>query len=533
MEKAVYEFFSGAAGLFKKLSLGKKLALMVLVSLTVGGSVLIVSWASRPDFGLLYADLNPEDAGVILAKLREQKTPYQISAGGRSISIPRDKIYESRLELASQGLPQSGGAGFELFDDAKLGMTEFIQNVNYQRALQGELARTINQFNEVESSRIHIVMPEKSLFLEREQAASASVVVKVRSGKWLTQGQVQGIVHLVSSSISGLSPENVTIVDNNGKLLAGKEDPLSVEKISSDQLTLQGKVEKNLEQRVKSMLEKAFGVGKAVVRVSCLMDFKRYEQREERYYPDNTVIRSEQMLNEATNSNSTNPSGIPGVTARPPGKPVVDDLPGGGSGFKKQDRTVNYEVGKMTSHVIEPVGQITRISVAVIVDGTYHRLEQKDGQIQHEYVPRSAEEMEKIENIVKSAVSFNDERGDRVEVVNMPFESTPAADPSMQANGNSWLDAIAPFKPVLKYAAGGLMLLCLFLIVMRPLVRWVTAAAPAELEMIPQLPKTVGEIEREYDARRRGLPAGGPAGQLLSGDNEAVVRVMRNWLKDS
>ncbi|MGD9080412.1 MAG: flagellar basal-body MS-ring/collar protein FliF, partial [Desulfobacterales bacterium] len=194
--------------LFKSLSIGKRIALLILAVGFAAGFVFLMNWAGNPEFHPLYTNLDANDAGIILNRLKDQKIPYRLSANGSTILIPQEKIYEIRMELASEGLPQGGSIGFELFDNTKLGMTEFAQNVNYQRALQGELVRTINGFEEVDSCRVHIVMPEKSLFLKDEESASASVVVKLRHGKWLTQQQVQGIVHLVSSSVSRMGPEN-------------------------------------------------------------------------------------------------------------------------------------------------------------------------------------------------------------------------------------------------------------------------------------------------------------------------------------
>ena len=207
--------------LMASLSPAKKITLAVLIISTVAGFIMLMTWTGRLEYRSLYSGLAPEDAGEILTYLKAQKIPYRISENGTGIQVPHDKVHESRMALASQGMPQGGGIGFEVFDNTKLGMTEFVQNVNYQRALQGELSRTINRIAEVESSRVHIVMPAKSLFIEQEEPATASVVLKLRRGKWLTGDQVQSVVHLVSSSVSRLKPENVTVVDTSGKLLAG------------------------------------------------------------------------------------------------------------------------------------------------------------------------------------------------------------------------------------------------------------------------------------------------------------------------
>ncbi|MEE9496855.1 MAG: flagellar basal-body MS-ring/collar protein FliF, partial [Desulfobacterales bacterium] len=338
--------------LLKNISVGKRIAIFILVIGSILGFVFLMNWAGQPEFHPLYTNLDSQDAGVILNRLRDQKIPYRISSNGSTILIPQEHIYETRINLASEGVPQGGSIGFEVFDNVKFGMSEFAQNVNYQRALQGELARTIKGFAEIDSSRVHIVMPEKSLFVKDEQSASASVVLKLRHGQWLTQEQVQGIVHLVSSSVSRLSPENVTVVDSSGRLLAGQKDDSGLATTSSDQLDYQAKVERKLESRLLTMLEKALGADKAVVRVSCALDFKRYEQTEERFFPENKVVRSEQMFNETAKKADIIPQGIPGIQSNVPGNnPTgINQVNDENTTFAKQDRTVNYEIGKLTSH---------------------------------------------------------------------------------------------------------------------------------------------------------------------------------------
>jgi flagellar M-ring protein FliF len=304
--------------LLKNISVGKRIAIFILVVGSLLGFVFLMNWAGQSEFHPLYTNLDSQDAGIILNRLKDQKIPYRISSNGSTILIPQEHLYETRMDLASEGLPQGGSIGFEVFDNVKFGMSEFAQNVNYQRALQGELARTINGFAEVDSSRVHIVLPEKSLFVKDEQSASGSVVLKLRHGQWLTQEQVQGIVHLVSSSVSRLDPENVTVVDSNGRLLAGQKDDSDLATPSSDQLDYQAKVERKLESRVLTMLEKALGANKAIVRVSCALDFKRYEQTEERFFPENKVVRSEQMFNETAKKADIIPQGIPGIQSNVP-----------------------------------------------------------------------------------------------------------------------------------------------------------------------------------------------------------------------
>jgi len=520
--------------LFKSISIGKRIALLILAVGFVAGFVFLMNWAGNPEFHPLYTNLDANDAGTILNRLKEQKIPYRLSANGSTILIPQEKIYETRMELASEGLPHGGSIGFELFDNTKLGMTEFAQNVNYQRALQGELVRTINGFEEVDSCRVHIVMPEKSLFLKDEEPASASVVLKLRHGKWLTQQQVQGIVHLVSSSVSRMGPDNVTVVDSNGRLLTGSTDPSGIATLSADQLEYQAQVERKLENRVLTMLEKALGANRAIVRVSCALNFKQHEMTEERFLPENQVIRSEQLFNETSRDADPIPQGIPGIQSNlPESSPAQNQTTAGeNTTFAKKESTVNYEIGKLTSRTLDPVGGIERVSVAVMVDGTYRSNPIENGEAEWTYVPRSAEELTKIENLVKSAVNFVADRGDKVEVVNIPFETnqmSPAEDGSMP---ETWLARLKNYKPYFKYAFLSLFLILTFMFVVQPVIRWLTTHTAREAEILHQLPKTVGELENEYGPDTKQLAFKDQVSRLISQDNDASVGVVRDWLKE-
>ncbi len=521
---------------FKNLSRGKQLTLVCLLLGTAAGFVFLMTWTGKSEFVPLYTNLDPEDAGIILGKLKEQKIPYQIASNGATLLIPEEKIYETRMQLASEGLPQGSGIGFEVFDNAKLGMTEFAQNVNYQRALQGELARTISRISEVASARVHIVMPEKSLFVEAEDPATASVVLKLHSGKWLNQGQVNGIVHLVSSSVPRLNPENVTVIDSTGKLLAGSRKESSFGGLSSDQLEYQARVEKTLEHRIRTMLESVLGENKAVVRLSCAFDFKQHEKTEELYLPDNRVVRSEQLSSESTETASATPQGIPGIRSNLPddayAREQITSTANVNPGFQKQDRTVNYEIGKVTNHILEPVGELTRVSVAVLVDGTYRRIEKPGGEFEWEYIPRTGEEMQKFESIVKRAVNFSASRGDEVDVVNIPFETTKLLEETDHADEPAWLGYLKTYKPYMKYGFLSLFLILSFLFFVRPLVRWMTEYSFGDMEIFKQLPKTVGELQGEFDPNSKRLTFRDQASQMIAKDSQASMRVMRDWIKE-
>jgi flagellar M-ring protein FliF len=494
-----------------------------------------MSWSGQSEFQPLYARLEPQDASAVLSRLREQKIDYRIASNGSTVLIPQEHIYEARMQLASEGMPRGSGVGFEIFDNSKLGMTAFAQNVNYQRALQGELARTINQIAEIESCRVHIVMTEKSLFVDEEEPASASVVLKLRSGKWLNQSQIDGILHLVSSSVARLSPENVTIVDSKGRLLAGNKDPYSFGSLSSDQLDYQNRVEKALENRILTMLESALGENKAIVRLSASFDFKKQERTEEHYLPENRVVRSEQRLSELSVDPTTPPQGVPGIRSNLPGDPAAaqqSQIAESKRSFKKNDRTVNYEIGKIISHIKEPVGEMIRVSVAVLVDGTYKPIEKGEGGIEWQYVARTPEEMQKFESIVKRAVNFDQARGDQVDIVNIPFETTKLTVEDAEAVQEGWMELLNKYQPFLKYGFLSLFLLLSFVFFVKPLVRWLTEYSFGDMQMFRQLPKTVGELEGEFNPEANQLAFRDQASNLIASDKDASLSIMRDWIKE-
>jgi len=543
------ELSSQLKALFKNLSPAKRFTLISLVGGTIIGFIFLMNWAGSPDFQVLYSNLGPEDAGAIVAKLKEKRIPYKISSNGSSILAPSEQIYDLRLELATNSLPRGSGVGFEIFDNAKLGMTEFVQNVNYQRALQGELSRTIDKIDGIESSRIHIVMPSKSLFIEEETPTTASVILKLRSGRWLSKDQVQAIVHLVSSSISGLNPENITIVDNYGKMLSGTKDKSGTGQISSDQLALQEKMEKGLESRIQTMLETALGAGKAIARVSCSLDFTREEKTEELYQPDNKAIRSEQLFSERSGGKEATTSGVPGILSNTQAKQSVQEnksLAAGqspdtaqaqknetsieGQSFVKQDRTVNYEISKVISHIVTPFARLKSMSVAVIVDGIHKSVVGKDKKTEWKYFPRTDDEMAKLEKIVKRAINFDAKRGDSVEVVNLPFEPLMTIEDEEDETAEGWLSRLKDYAPSMKLVSLSIFLLLSFIFVIRPVIRWLPASSAGNKSMLTQLPKTLAEIESESG---RGMPNRDKALRLLTGNQEEqTLDLMRGWMKE-
>jgi flagellar M-ring protein FliF len=492
---------------------------------------------------VLYTQLSMEDAAAITAKLKEMRVPYTIGGDGTTILVPSTVVYDTRLRLAAEGLPQGGGMGFELFDQRSFGMTEFMQKLNYQRALQGELARTIMQLAAVQRARVHIVLPEKSLFIEQQEKPTASVVLKLVPGRRLSPDQIRGIAHLVGSSVEGLEPDDVTIVDTNGNILSREEEATSFLSHTEAQLAYQKALEEYLERRVQSLLERAVGKGKVLVRVSAALDFQHIERTEERFDADNPAVRSEQRTKEEGGGPGFWAIGVPGVHSNVDTAAQEQEREKDKSSLTKQSETINYELSKMVSKVIAPSGEIKRLSVAVLVDGTYQPGKQEG---ERTYVPRTAEELAKYRNIVKSAVGYNEARGDRVEVANVPFESREdldAMEMAQEAQRAFWLN-------LSRYGAYVVLGLLFFLFVGRPLVKWVTAGdrgVPVEAE----LPRTVQELEadmgvsgmlpeaEEGESPPERLKIGRPTGQELRtqlaefvrSEPERAVEVLRVWLR--
>ncbi len=493
----------------------KIIALVSVIALTLTGLILLFSWSQKPDYHVLYSNLAESDAGSIVQKLKEMRIPYKIEVGG--ILVPADKVYDLRLQLAAQGLPQGGGIGFELFDKTNFGTTDFVQKLNYRRAMQGELARTIMSLPEVEQCRVHLAIPEKSIFVQKEAKPSASVLVKLRTGRTLAQSQVQGVVHLVSSSVEGLNPKDVTIIDSRGEMLTRPVD--DVVGLSSSQLEYQRNYETDIESRVIGILEPVAGKDKVKAKVAAAIDFTRSERTEERFDPDGQVVRSEQKNIEKSTSAGT--GGVPGVASNIPGK-TATQVASSQVQSQKQNETVNYEVSKVTSHVISSSGDIKRLSVAVLVDGTYTA---QQGSKEKKYTPRSEEEKRHYEDLVKKAIGFTAERGDEVRVVNMPFEVIPQEE--LPETPKEYLPVIITGA---KYLAPLLAAVLFFLFVLRPLMKGLSA--PQAVRQIPELPlpQTVAEIERAMQSK--AIPMKGDVIEWAKKNPQQAANLIRGWIEE-
>lgn len=514
--------------------LGKKIVLMLVLAGAIAGIVVVWLWAQKPEFQILFSNLSPEDASAVVDTLRKDGIAYSLSGDGTAVLVPAERLHDLRMQLASQGLPQGGGVGFEIFDRSTFGTTPYVQKLNYHRALQGELARTISQMSVVDNARVHLVIPERTLFSEQQEKPSASVVLGLRPGKVLGQGQIQGIVHLVASGVEGLSPQSITIVDSNGQILAKGGNDSSEVMMTNTQLEYQQNLEKTLAEKIQTMLERVVGSNKAVVRVSSLLDFRHIELTQETFDPETQVVRSEQRSQEklSGSSNAAAPEGIPGAASNLPGAQQGQE--GGASSentSQKKNEVINYEISKTVSHIIKPFGTIKKLSVAAMVDGTYEIMEGANGESTSKYIPRNEEEMNKLIRLVKNAMGYSAERQDEVEVVNISFETRiPTGDEGAFAESGG--GKLSQFLPIIRYGIGLALTAVAFLFVIRPVLKNLLAqpAIPTPLQAAvtgpTTLPTGVGSMPQEL-----GVPE--QIKQQAREHPQAVEMVVKKWIKET
>ena len=517
------------------LSPARKLSFLLVLVFVIGGLIAIVLWGKRVDYRALFSDLNPQDANAIVEALKGRKIPYVLEANGTVIMVPADQLSDARLFLAGEGMPSGGSIGYELFDEAKLGMSEFLQKINLRRALEGELARTIGHLEEIRSARIHLVIPERTLFAEEQQPATASVVLTMAKHAVLTQGQIKGIVNLVSRSIEGLSPQNVSIVDNSGNTLYGGVDPGGNGMLSQTQHELKAKIENGLQRKVTRILEQTVGKNKVVVQVDADVDFKEMKQIKEIYDPEQSAVRSEQRQTEESLGGGINPAGIPGVKPNVEGQ--VNDSGGAGqSVHRRSSETINYEITKIVQDSFDPGGEIRKLSLAVLVDGSYTKEAATEGTEKLTYVPRSAEEMAKYKMIVENAIGYDEVRGDSVEVVNLPFERVEV---DLEAE-RMFVEAERRrfWAPYIKYGIMLALAMVVIFFIVRPVLKEIMTARPAKappekllteedrvrLEMMKEAP-TIEESEKKPPIER--------IREMADEDPEQMARMVRSWMKES
>jgi len=401
--------------LLRALTVQQRWTIGIVTALVLVGMYGFLRWQRESNFRPLFTDLAPEDAAPVLQKLKEDGVAYRLTNNGAIISVPDDRVAELRLEMAGAGLPKSGRLGFEIFDKANFGITEFAEHVNYRRALEGELERSVMSVAEIEQARVHISLPEESVFLENRQPAKASVLVKIRRGASLPESAVPAITNLVASAVEGLAPENVSLLDMRGNLLNRPKRANSADDSSDGALEYRQKVEHDLAAKLDSTLEPLVGAGRFRTAVSADTEMKSGEQSEETFDPDHSVMVSSQKTEDISSQNRAT-EGIPGTASN---LPEGSARPASGSSTSRKTENVNYQTSHTVKHMVLPQGAIERLSVSVLLD--YDVQWQGSKRILN---PPSADRLKVIHDLVSAAAGLNMERGDQLIVESLPFEST-------------------------------------------------------------------------------------------------------------
>ncbi|BEO18847.1 flagellar M-ring protein [Serratia marcescens] len=434
---------NGLQAIWNRLRANPKIPLLVAASAAIAIVVALLLWVKSPDYRVLYSNLNDRDGGAIVTQLTQMNIPYRFAENGAALLIPAEKVHETRLRLAQQGLPKGGAVGFELLDQEKFGISQFSEQINYQRALEGELSRTIESLGPVQNARVHLALPKPSLFVREQKSPSASVTLTLQPGRALDDGQINAIVYMVSSSVAGLPPGNVTVVDQAGRLLTQSDG--TGRDLNASQLKYANEVENGFQRRIEAILAPVVGSANVRAQVTAQIDFATREQTDEQYQPnqqpDKAAIRSQQTsLSEQIGGPQV--GGVPGALSNQPSAPATAPIetakPAAGNNANataqnaattrstatsgvpqntRRDATTNYELDRTIRHTQHKAGTVQRLSVAVVVNylGTG-----KDGKPQ----PMGKEQLAQIEALVREAMGYSSSRGDTLNVVNTPFTDT-------------------------------------------------------------------------------------------------------------
>jgi flagellar M-ring protein FliF len=545
-------FFSQLTDIWSKMKPGQRLAVVLGAVGTVALIGALVYYGSQPEYGVLFSDLKPADAQSIVEKLKTANVQYKLTNNGTVISVPNDRISELRLQMASSGALSGGHVGFDIFDRTSFGATDFTQQVNYQRAIEGELARTIEGMNEVESARVHITQPHDSLYSEKTQHAKASVMVRMRQDRALSRERTDAVVSLVASAVDGLDPADVAVMDTQGRLLSNASAAGGDAGAFSSHLDARRKLEAETAARIISLIEPISGIGHVRADVAADLDFSQVEQTEEKYDPKSQVVRSQQSTQESRNTNVANQGNVAGARANDPtivNPPVATAKPAT-NGDQRVATTTNYEIDKTVKHTTGGGGRINRMSVSVVVDYK---------NVAGVTTARTSDELTKIQNLVSAAVGIDTNRGDQIVVQTIPFDQ-----PTVEVRNPTFLEKNNDLvRTAIKYGALVVAALLLLLFVIRPAKKALKLASkgqalpagPAPLALPPanemvrhgelDSPRTVAEIEADMEAQvaremNQFAPdvarAGALKKQLVERSRknpEAVAMTIRGWLQEN
>jgi flagellar M-ring protein FliF len=485
----------GLVDFLKGLGAARLMAMIAVTAALIGFFAFVIMRVTTPQMTTLFTDLSIEDSSSIIKDLERQGIPYEMRNEGATLLVPKDKVTRLRMKLAEGGLPKGGGVGYEIFDKSDaLGTTSFVQNINHLRALEGELARTIRGIDRIQAARVHLVLPERPLFSRETSEPSASIVVRVRGA--LEPQQIRAIRHLVASSVSGLKPQRVSIVDESGQLLADGAAS-DVDQAVGDER--RNAFEKRMRKQVEDIVSSVVGAGRARVQLSADFDYNKITQTSDKFDPEGRVLRSSQTREESSasgvdNGQVTVNNELPGAQQNNGASPARDQS-------KKSEETNNYEISRTTKTEVTEAGKVNRISVAVLVDGAYSKNEK--GELV--YQERSKDELDRIATLVRSAIGFDQKRGDQVEVVNLKFAEGPQVTPIAEPTGLLGMLQFTKDDVMYVIELGVMMLLGLVVLfmVVRPLVRKILAS-----EELAALTNAVTAPPEEASAAGLGAPGG-------------------------
>ncbi|MFN8847784.1 MAG: flagellar basal-body MS-ring/collar protein FliF [Bdellovibrionales bacterium] len=472
----------------KNLGPTKRLSVLAVSVIAMAAIVTMVFMVSGRDYAVLFSNIPGDQVATIVSKLNDKNIPYQLKDGGKSIAVPKDLLHSTQMTLMAEiGSPKIGNLGLEIFDKQEFGVNSYAQKINFQRALQGELMRAINTLTAVKQSKVILALPNKKTFLEEGGKASASVIVELHHGKELSQDQTRGIRYLVANAVEGMDPDKVTVLDERGKVLTRENNGLTDG--SDEILDLKRRVETQMEDRIETILGKVVGQAKVVAKVDATLQHRTISAIEESVDPEKTAIRSQQSEEESLDGSRINPAGVPGSRANLPGAEDAQQV-GFKQDVKKEIKTTNFEVPKTVKNIKESAGNVERLSVAVVVDGTSVTTEKEDGTLETKWTPRSAEELTKYETLIKNSIGFNAARGDTVKIENIQFQPEDFSEAERLLTN---LERRKLLHALFKWALLGFSLALFFFIVIRPFMQWITDSFQDTVEEM--LPRTIEELE--------------------------------------
>ena len=557
----------------------KPILLLIGIAAAVAAGVTVVLWTRGPSYSLLYANIAAEDQSQIAQALDAAQIPYRIQPGSNNIEVPAERVSEARMKLAGQGLPESSGGFASMDKDPGFGVSQFMENARYQHALETELGRTIANLRPVEGARVHLAIPRQSAFVRDHHAASASVFVQVKPGRRLEQGQVQAIVNLVASSIPDMEATQVTVVDQQGRLLSspGSHDEFA---LGEQQFDMIHRLEDDYTQRIEGLLAPMIGAGRVRAQVVAQMDMTVSEEAHEQYRPDSQIVRSEQ-ISEQSSRDGSGAGGVPGaLTNQPPPAGVAQAPPpntapqnaaantaagaagaaanaanktpatgatgltqpiggagAGGDSNSSKSTTRNYEIDRTLAYTRQPAGKLKRLTVAVLIDNM--RSTDKDGKVKE--VALTAQQLDHVTQLVKDAVGFDEARGDNVNVVNASFTAEPTVPEGELESPAFWESPL--FLNIAKLVAGLAVLLVLVLSVLRPLVRTLVGPTRSPVQLMPRAAESITTEPIQAGGNNPALPGADPkavalthdqqvaaARTLVNQDAKRVAQVVRGWV---